>query len=223
MMSISENYKKITDVIPAHLKIVAIGKTKTPEDILSLYECGHRVFGETRVQELLPKYEKLPEDIKWQMVGHLQRNKVKYIAPFVDMIQSVDSLKLLNVINKEGLKNNRLINCLFQMHIAEEETKFGMTKDEIFEILESDDFRQMKNISVKGVMGMATFTDNEKQIRKEFKTLKTIFDQVKEKYFRSDDGFSEISMGMSSDYEIAIEEGATMVRIGTALFGERQY
>ncbi len=223
MMSISENYKKITDVIPAHLKIVAIGKTKTSEDILSLYECGHRVFGETRVQELLPKYEKLPEDIKWQMVGHLQRNKVKYIAPFVDMIQSVDSLKLLNVINKEGLKNNRLINCLFQMHIAEEETKFGMTKDEIFEILESDDFRQMKNISVKGVMGMATFTDNEKQIRKEFKTLKTIFDQVKEKYFRSDDGFSEISMGMSSDYEIAIEEGATMVRIGTALFGERQY
>ncbi len=223
MVTISENYKKMLDAIPSNLKIVAIGKTKSPDEILSLYDCGQRIFGETRVQELLPKYEKLPKDIKWHMVGHLQRNKVKYIAPFIDMIQSVDSLKLLNVINKEGLKNERVINCLFQIHIAEEETKFGMTMDEVLRIMESDEFRQMKNISVKGVMAMATFTDNEKQIRKEFKALKTIFEKVKEKYFRSDDVFSEISMGMSSDYEIAIEEGSTMVRIGTALFGERQY
>lgn len=221
MSEINKNYKKILNELPTNVQLVAVSKTKTPEEITALYNAGQKVFGESKAQELTPKYEELPKDIKWHMVGHLQRNKVKYLAPFVEMIQSVDSYRLLDVINKEGLKNNRVINCLFQVHIAEEETKFGMSMDEVCQILDSEEFKKLENVSVNGLMGMATFTDDEKQVRKEFKTLNNIFDKVKEKYFKDNDSFSEISIGMTNDYEIAIEEGSTMVRIGTALFGDR--
>lgn len=221
MSEVSENLKKVLSKLPSSVKLVAVSKTKTPEEIMGLYNSGQRVFGESKAQELIPKYEELPKDIKWHMVGHLQRNKVKYIAPFVEIIQSVDSLRLLKVIDKEGAKNNREIKCLLQMHIAEEESKFGMSEDELCQMLESDDFKQMKNISINGLMGMASFTEDEEQVRKEFKMLKSVFDDIKEKYFQSDDSFSEISIGMTNDYEIAIEEGSTMLRIGTALFGER--
>ncbi len=221
MLQVNENRQKIIKTIPPHVELVAVSKNKTDDDILELYKHGHRVFGESKVQELVPKYENLPGDIKWHMVGHLQRNKVKYIAPFIDMIESVDSLKLLKEIDKEAGKNNRTIKCLFQIHIAEEESKFGMSFDDVCQIFDGDDYKNMNNVSVVGLMGMATFTDDENQVRKEFKTLKSIFDKLKEKYFKSDDDFSEISMGMSNDYIIGIEEGSTMVRIGTALFGER--
>lgn len=221
MVQITSNYKKILDKIPSHVKLVAISKNKTVDEVLQLYNAGQQIFGESKAQELQPKYEKLPDDIKWHMVGHLQRNKVKYIVPFVNMIESVDSLKLLQEIDKEATKNNRVIKCLLQMHIAEEETKFGLSMEEISEILDSNDFKQMENVSVMGLMGMATFTENEDQVRKEFKTLKSTFDKLKDKYFKSNDTFSEISMGMSNDYHLGIEEGSTMVRIGTALFGGR--
>ena len=221
MQEVSENRKRILDTLPANVQLVAVSKTKTPEQIMELYDAGQRVMGESKAQELVPKYEKLPKDIKWHMVGHLQRNKVKYIAPFVEMIESVDSLRLLAAINKEGKKNGRVIKCLFQMHIAEEETKYGMSIDEVIDILESSEFKEMKNISINGLMAMATFTDDDEQVRKEFRALKTIFDKVKGEFFQTNDGFSEISMGMTNDYKIAVEEGSTMVRIGTALFGER--
>ncbi len=221
MSEVSENLKNVLSKLPSSVKLVAVSKTRTPEEIMGLYNSGQKVFGESKAQELVPKYEELPKDIKWHMVGHLQRNKVKYIAPFVEMIQSVDSLRLLKVIDKEGEKNDRVIKCLLQMHIAEEESKFGMSEDELCQTLESDDFKKMKNVSINGLMGMATFTEDEEQVRKEFKMLKSVFDGIKEKYFQSDDNFSEISIGMTNDYEIAIEEGSTMVRIGTALFGDR--
>ena len=221
MSDIKNNLDKILSELPSNVQLVAISKTKTPEEILSLYNAGQRVFGESKAQELAPKYEKLPKDIKWHMVGHLQRNKVKYLAPFVEMIQSVDSLRLLNEINKQALKNKRVVKCLLQIHIAEEESKFGLSEEEVCQLLESDDFRQMENVSICGLMGMATFTDDEDQVRKEFKVLKKLHDELKAKYFKDNDNFSEVSMGMTSDYKIAAEEGSTMVRIGTALFGER--
>ncbi|MBZ4676101.1 MAG: YggS family pyridoxal phosphate-dependent enzyme, partial [Anaerophaga sp.] len=187
------------------------------------YETGHRIFGENKVQELADKYEQLPKDIRWHMIGHLQRNKVKYIAPFVSLIHGVDSFRLLKTINKEAAKNNRIIPCLFQIHIADEETKFGLDENELFEILESADYKNLSNIQIKGLMGMATFTDDREKVRSEFRFLKTLFDKTKNNYFRSDDAFSILSMGMSGDYQIAVEEGSNMVRIGSAVFGERQY
>lgn len=202
-------------------KLVAVSKTKPAWAILELYNKGQRAFGENKVQEMVAKYEQLPKDIEWHFIGHLQTNKVKYIAPFVQCIHSVDSLKLLNEINKQAKKNDRFIDCLMQFHIAEEESKFGLDQSEAAEILDAPELKELENIRITGVMGMATFTENMEQVRKEFKNLKSIFDHLKRAYFPDKEYFKEISMGMSGDYEIAVEEGSTMVRIGTLIFGIR--
>lgn len=220
-MNIAENLAKLKSVIPAHVKLIAVSKLHPPGVIMQAYDAGHRIFGENRVQELIEKQPLLPNDILWHFVGHLQSNKVKYIASFISMIHSIDSLKLLAEVNKQAAKNNRVIDCLLQFHIAQEESKFGLDEVEACEILDSAEYRQMKNIIIRGVMGMATFTDDMEWVRKEFRMLKNHFDFLKNKYFSADDRFSEISMGMSGDFQVAIEEGSTMVRIGTAIFGER--
>ena len=220
-MSIKDNLQQLKDQLPADVTLVAVSKTKSPETILEAYNAGQRIFGESKAQEMVPKYEALPKDIQWHMVGHLQSNKVKYIAPFVSLIHSVDSLKLLKVINKEALKNKRTIACLLQIHIAEEVSKFGLSYDECCEILESESYHNMKNIEIVGLMGMATFTDNHKQVEQEFKNLKNYFSKIKKQYFPQQDTFKEVSMGMSDDFTIGIEEGSTMVRIGSAIFGSR--
>ncbi len=220
-MSIKQNIKKIKDLLPGGVKLVVVTKTRSLEEIMEVYDTGHRIFGESKAQELLPKQEKLPKDIEWHMVGHLQSNKVKYIAPFISLIHSVDKLKLLKVINKEGRKNKRVIPCLLQMHIAEESTKFGMDMEECSQLLESESFKQMHNIEIRGLMGMATFTDNTEKVRSEFRQLRSYFDMIKERYFPGSDTFKELSMGMTNDYELGIEEGSTMIRVGTAIFGER--
>jgi PLP dependent protein len=220
-MSISDNYSKLRAKLPEEVELVAISKNKSIEEIMELYNCGQRVFGENKVQELATKHESLPDDIRWHMVGHLQSNKVKYISPFIEMIHSVDSLKLLKVINKEAKKYNRIIPCLLQLHIAEEETKFGLSFEETCILLEHHDYKAMENISIHGLMGMATFTENSAQIHKEFKQLKDSFDKIKTSYFPDNQSFCELSMGMSDDFLIGVEEGSTMVRVGTALFGER--
>jgi pyridoxal phosphate enzyme (YggS family) len=202
--------------------LVAVSKTKPVSDIAALYESGHRDFGENYVQELTEKQPLLPGDIRWHFIGHLQSNKVKYIAPFVYMIHGVESLKLLREINKQGAKNSRKINCLLQLHVAKEETKFGLDETELNELLkEVSEADEMEFVQICGLMAMASFTDNMEQVRHEFKTVKRIFDSVKEKFFYHDDDFSQISMGMSSDYTIALEEGSTMVRVGSLIFGER--
>ncbi|MFW5708259.1 MAG: YggS family pyridoxal phosphate-dependent enzyme [Bacteroidota bacterium] len=221
MGSISESYKKIKNHLPPHVRLVAVSKTRPTSDIMELYECGHRVFGESKAQEMVPKQEQLPADIQWHMIGHLQTNKVKYIAPFVSMIHSVDSLKLLKTINKEAAKNNRVIDCLLQMHIAEEETKFGLDYNELTEMLSSEAFQKMKNVRIRGLMCMATFTDDHEQVRREFRQLTSYFHKARETFFADDNTFSERSMGMSDDYQVAVEEGSTMVRIGSILFGSR--
>jgi pyridoxal phosphate enzyme (YggS family) len=221
MGTIAENLQEVRKEIPAHVTLVAVSKTKPNEAILEAYEFGERIFGENRVQELADKWEALPKGIEWHMIGHLQSNKVKYIAPFVSLIHAVDKDKLLYEIDKEAKKNNRVIRVLLQFHIADEDTKFGLSLDEAEELLESERFRELKNIEVAGVMGMATFTEDENQVRKEFQTLKSTFDKLKSAYFSSTPSFKEISMGMSGDYRIAIEEGSTMVRIGSSIFGTR--
>lgn len=220
-MPVAKNLEIIRSDIPDTVELIAVTKTKTPEEIMEAYNAGHRVFGESKAQELLPKYEALPKDIQWHMVGHLQSNKVKYIAPFITLIHSVDSPKLLKVIDKEGKKNQRKIPCLLQIHIADETTKFGMDYEECRELLESDLFQNMEHVEIHGLMGMATFTDNAEKVRSEFRQLKQFFETIKNEYFQSQDGFREVSTGMSDDYLIAIEEGSTMVRIGTAIFGDR--
>ncbi|MFH0865665.1 MAG: YggS family pyridoxal phosphate-dependent enzyme, partial [Bacteroidota bacterium] len=196
-------------------------KTKPAERILEVYNCGQKVFGENRVQEIIDKQPQLPADIEWHFIGHLQTNKVKYITPYISMIQSVDSLKLLQEINKEALKNERVIKCLLEMFIAEEDSKFGLDYEEVVAIIKSAEFNKMQNIKICGVMGMATFTDDMEIVRKEFRLLKNYFYKIKSEYLKNDTAFKEISMGMSGDYIAAIEEGSTMVRIGTAIFGER--
>jgi len=203
--------------------MVAVSKTHSVEEIMEAYQTGQRCFAENKAQELSAKQPLLPSDIEWHFIGHLQSNKVKYIAPFVSLIHSVDSLKLLQVIDKEASKNGRTISCLLQFHIAEEDTKFGLDIEEAEEILESKAYRELKNISIAGIMGMATFTDDYDQVRREFRHLKAIFDQLKGKYFAHDPAFREISMGMSDDYEIAVSEGSTLVRIGSSIFGARIY
>jgi len=218
---IAENLKKIKATISANVTLVAVSKTKPASDILEAYACGQRVFGENKVQELADKAEVLPKDIEWHMIGHLQSNKVKYIAPFVSMIHSVDGMKLLSEINKQGKKNDRVINCLLQFHIAQEDTKFGLSFEEAQELLSSRDFITMDNISIVGVMGMATFTDNEDQLRQEFTTLENYFHVLKSHFFKFNEDFKHISMGMSGDYQIAIEEGSNMVRVGSSIFGSR--
>jgi PLP dependent protein len=220
-MSIRENINQLRSEIPGNIKIIAISKTKSPAQILEAYDTGHRHFGENRVQELTEKAAVLPGDIQWHMVGHLQTNKVKYIIPFISLIHSVDSLKLLCVINNESLKINKIQDCLLQVYIAREETKFGFSEDELVAILRSMEFGKLSNIRIAGLMGMATFTDDESVIREEFRNLAIIFKKIKTNFFPEQDFFRELSMGMSGDYKIAIEEGSTMVRIGTLIFGER--
>ena len=221
-MSIADNIKRLkneTDTIKVQL--IAVSKTKTAEEIMEAYDAGQRVFGENMVQELVDKYEHLPKDIQWHLIGHLQSNKVKYIAPFISMIQSIDSLKLLQEIDKHADKHSRVIDCLLQVHIADEETKFGLGFDEIIELLRSEEFATLKNVRIRGLMGIATNTENEKQIKEEFYELKTFFDGVKQSFFRKEDSFDTLSMGMSSDYKIAIEQGSNMVRLGSTIFGQR--
>ncbi len=220
-MSIKENLLKLKDQIPANVKLIAVSKTNPINKILEIYNAGYKIFGENRVQELIDKQPQLPADIEWHFIGHLQTNKVKYIAPFITMIESIDSLKLLKEVNSEAEKNNRVIDCLLEMYIATEESKFGLDLSEAFAILDSTEFKDMRNIRICGLMGMATYTDYTDIVRKEFKNLKLYFNQIKEKYFTDKSYFKEISMGMSGDYQIAIEEGSTMVRIGTAIFGDR--
>jgi pyridoxal phosphate enzyme (YggS family) len=216
---IRANILKIREELPPHVKLIAVSKTKPAEQIMEAYETGQRAFGENKVQELVGKYEELPKDIEWHLIGHLQSNKVKYIAPFVHLIHAVDSLKLLEVINKEGAKNNRVINCLLQFYIANEETKFGLDLDEAKVLLKSDSYQSMQNIAIKGVMGMASFTDNEQQVRTEFRMLKSIHEELNSEFNMSN--FNILSFGMSGDYKIAIDEGSNMVRVGSSIFGGR--
>jgi len=221
-MSIAENIKSLkkeTELI--NVTLIAVSKTKPVEDVLEAYNTGQRLFGENMVQELVEKYEQLPKDIEWHLIGHLQSNKVKYIAPFISMIQSVDSLKLLQEINKHAEKHNRVIECLLQVYIADEETKFGLGFDEVIELLRSEEFAALKHVKIRGLMGIATNTDNEKQIKDEYYELKTFFDGIKQSFFRKDKSFDTLSMGMSSDYKVAIEQGSNMVRLGSTIFGQR--
>lgn len=218
---IEENLKQVKEQIPENVTLVAVSKTKPSSEIEKLYTVGQRVFGENKVQELVDKHEVLPKDIQWHLIGHLQTNKVKYIAPFVSLIHSIDSFKLLREVNKEAKKNNRIIECLLQFHIAQEETKFGLSMDEVNEILSSKEFIEMQNISILGVMGMASFVEDEEQVRNEFRTLEQYFQVIKSHYFKFNDHFTEISMGMSGDFQLAIEEGSTMVRVGSSIFGTR--
>ncbi|KIQ22295.1 alanine racemase [Flavobacterium sp. MEB061] len=218
-MSIASNLNSIKASLPEHVTLVAVSKTKPVSDLMQAYEAGQRIFGENKIQEMAEKWEEMPKDIQWHMIGHVQTNKVKFMAPFVSLIHGVDSLKLLQEINKQALKNNRIIDCLLQIHIAEEETKFGLDENELNELISSSEFKELKNIRTLGLMGMATFTEDQNQIKKEFQHLKSIFDSIKEKNALQE--ASTISMGMSGDYQLAIECGSTMVRIGSSIFGGR--
>lgn len=220
-MSIGKRIASIRKEINDSVTLVAVSKTKPAEAILEAYTAGQREFGENKVQELVGKYELLPKDIHWHLIGHLQSNKVKYIAPFIHLIHSVDSIKLLAEINKQAFKCNRVIDCLLQFHVATEETKFGLNETEATELLNSEEFKSMKNIRIVGIMGMASFTDNVDLIHKEFQSLKSTFEDFKKSHFKEEDSFKEISMGMSGDYQIAIEEGSTMIRVGSTIFGSR--
>jgi pyridoxal phosphate enzyme (YggS family) len=222
-MAIADNllkYKKELD--ESAVKLVAVSKFQDAEAVLEAYNAGQRVFGENLVQELVEKQEKLPKDIEWHLIGHLQTNKVKYIAPFITLIESVDSLKLLQEIDKQAGKNKRVIDCMLQVYIADEDTKFGLSFDEVVELLRSEEYQALKNVRIVGLMGIASNTEVQKQIRDEFEELKVLFDGIKVSFFRKDDFFKEVSMGMSSDYKIAVEEGSTMVRIGSNIFGKRK-
>jgi pyridoxal phosphate enzyme (YggS family) len=217
-----EKYESITSELKRYrAKLIAVSKTKPASEILELYHLGQKDFGENKVQEMLTKHEQLPKDIQWHLIGHLQTNKVKFIAPFVHLIHSVDSLKLLTEINKQALKCNRTIDCLLQIFIANEETKFGLSAEEAKQLLSSADFPSLQNIRICGLMGMATNTDNQELIGKEFAFLFQLFDELKREFFSKANYFKELSMGMSSDYPIALKHGATIVRVGSVLFGER--
>jgi pyridoxal phosphate enzyme (YggS family) len=220
-MSVAQNIAELRREIPANVTLIAVSKTQPNSKILEAYDGGQRIFGENKVQELVAKFEALPKDIEWHLIGHLQSNKVKYIAPFVHLIHSIDSFKLLQEVDKQASKIDRQVNCLLQVHIAQEETKFGFSENEIVDLLQSNAFEQLKNIQIQGLMGMATFTDNVDQVRSEFKTLKTLFEKLKSMKLPAQFNLKDLSMGMSGDYKIAIEEGSTMIRVGTALFGER--
>lgn len=222
-MSISENIKSVKSKIPESVRLVAVSKTKPNSDITEAYNSGHKIFGENKVQDLVKKYEELPKDIEWHFIGHLQRNKVKFIVPFVSMIHAVDSLRLMTKINEEAKKCDKKIKCLLQFHIAEESTKFGLDREEVCKILESEEYRSFNNITISGLMGMATYTSDTEKIRKEFRKLKDNFNILKERYFKENVDFKEISMGMSGDFELAAEEGSTMIRVGSIIFGDRNY
>ena len=219
-MSIAENLLKIKESLPENVSLVAVSKTKPVSDLMEAYQAGQRIFGENKIQEMVDKWESMPKDIQWHMIGHVQTNKVKYMAPFVALIHGVDSLKLLEEINKQALKNERVIDCLLQIYIAEEESKFGLDAKEMTTLLTSDTFLQMKNIRIVGLMGMATFTQNQNQIKKEFTHLKTVFESI-QKLPTDHCQLATISMGMSGDYRLAIACGSTMVRIGSSIFGGR--
>lgn len=222
-MSISSILSSIKTDLPDHVRLVAVSKFHPVEMIEEAYHAGQRIFGENHVQEMTQKHELLPKDIEWHFIGHLQTNKVKYIAPFVSLIHSVDSFKLLKEINKQAEKSQRVISCLLQIHIAQEETKFGFSFDECRTMLQEEGWKTLTHVQLCGVMGMATFTDDVQEVRNEFRSLKKFFDEIKENYFSHIEAFREISMGMTDDYPIAIEEGSTLIRIGTKIFGERVY
>lgn len=217
-MSVQNNLLEIKAHLPEHVTLVAVSKTKPVADLMEAYAAGQRIFGENKIQEMVEKFEQMPKDVQWHMIGHVQTNKVKYMAPFVSLIHGVDSLKLLEEINKQALKNNRIIDCLLQVHIAEEETKFGLDAAELNEILQLLQHNHFTNVRIIGLMGMATFTENQDQIKKEFLHLKAIFDD----FSKHDARCSVLSMGMSGDYPLAIECGSTMVRIGSSIFGGRK-
>ncbi len=217
------NLANVKQQIPANVSLVAVSKTKPIEQLKEAYDAGQRIFGENKALELRDKHEALPKDIQWHFIGHLQTNKIKYIAPFVSLIHSIDSFKLLNEIDKIGKKIDRVIPCLLQFYIAEEESKFGFDMEEAQQMLNSTEFIELKNIEIHGVMGMATYTDNKEQIKKEFNHLSKIFSQLKATHFSNNINFKELSMGMTDDFELAIEEGSTMVRVGSAIFGNRIY
>ena len=217
-MSISENIRLLKKNLPSNVVLVAVSKTKPISDILEAYHEGQRVFGENKIQEMVEKWEQLPKDIEWHMIGHVQTNKVKYMAPFVSLIHAVDSLKLLKEIDKQAEKQNRKIHCLLQLKIAEEESKFGLNEKDAIDLLASEELKKLTHIKITGLMGMATFTENEMQLRYEFSRLKSFFDTYKDTF-----DLSILSMGMSGDYPIAITEGSTMIRVGSAIFGERNY
>jgi PLP dependent protein len=221
MSFIKENILNLKHQLLSSVKLVAVSKTKPAADVTEAYNAGQRSFGENRVQELLNKKDLLPEDIEWHLIGHLQSNKVKYIVPFISMIQSIDSCKLLVAVNSEAMRVGRIVDCLLQIHIASEETKYGFSMNELSKNLQSADMLNLSNIRICGVMGIATFTSDTDQVRKEFRYLKDCFHSLKNKYFESTSAFKEISMGMSGDYKIAVNEGSTMVRIGSLIFGER--
>lgn len=220
-MSLADRLSQLKQELPEEVVLVAVSKTKPAELVQEAYDAGQRVFGENKVQELVDKWEVLPKDIEWHLIGHLQSNKVKYIAPFVSLIHSVDSFKLLQEINRQGEKNNRVIPCLLQFHIAQEETKFGLSFEEAEEILQNREFIEMDHVSIIGLMGMASFVEDEEQVRDEFRTLHNYFAILKSNYFKYNPNFKVISMGMSGDYKLAIEEGSTMIRVGSSLFGSR--
>lgn len=217
-MSVSENIQRIKSQLPSDVTLVAVSKTQPISSILQAYDAGQRIFGENKIQEMADKHSQLPQDIQWHMIGHVQTNKVKIMAPFVSLIHGVDSFKLLVEINKQAAKNNRVIDCLLQIHIATEDTKFGLDESELDQILNSHELRELTNITIRGLMGMATFTDDESVIKREFSSLKTLFDN-----YSADFNFSTLSMGMSGDYKIAIDSGSNMVRIGSSIFGARNY
>jgi pyridoxal phosphate enzyme (YggS family) len=218
-MSIKDNLENINLKIPSEVSLVAVSKTKPISDILEAYECGQRVFGENKIQELVEKYNKLPKDIEWHMIGHIQRNKVKYMAPFISLVHSADSYRLIKEINKQGKINNRVINCLLQIKIASEESKFGFTEKDATDFLNSEEYESFKNIKIVGLMGMATFTDNQIKINQEFNKLKIFYNKLN----RSNSQINKLSMGMSDDYPIAIRNGSTMIRLGSSIFGRRTY
>ena len=220
-MSIKNNLLEKKNSLPGHVTLVAVSKTKPVPDLMEAYYAGQRIFGENKIQEMADKHEQMPKDIEWHMIGHVQSNKVKYMAPFVSLVHGVDSLKLLAEINKQAAKNGRIIDCLLQMHIAEEDTKFGLDEGELQQVLESEEFQQMENIRITGLMGMATFTEDEAQVTKEFTHLKAIFDSLKALPSTNYLQPSILSMGMSGDFKIAITCGSTMVRIGSSIFGSR--
>ena len=222
-MSIKANLQEVLAGITKDVTLVAVSKFHPNESIMEAYEAGQRIFGESKVQEMTQKYETLPKDIEWHFIGHLQSNKIKYMAPYVTMIHAIDSLSLLKEIDKHAKKVNRTISCLLQIHIAKEETKFGFSFDECRTMLNEEEWKKLDNIRICGVMGMATNCDDQKEIREEFNSLHNFFKEIKEEYFKDEESFKEISMGMSGDYEIAIEEGSTMVRVGSKIFGERIY
>jgi len=218
-MGIKERLLKLKSLLPKGVTLVAVSKTKPVTDLMQAYDAGQRIFGENKVQEMVEKHQQMPKDVQWHMIGHLQRNKVKYMAEFVDLIHGVDSLKLLTEINKQAKKHDRVINCLLQIKIASEDTKFGFNREDALALINSDEFQDLKHIHISGVMGMASFTNETKQVKTEFENLKNIFDTLK----KNQPGMEIISMGMSGDYQLAISCGSTMIRVGSHIFGARHY